>query len=767
VVNSVLLRPLDYRDPDRLVIVGTSWIGSRSKVTMGQITEPDFDDLHAQATAFESLAAFNGGGSEGSSVIVRNSADFASACRVSADFFRAMGVDTAVGRLFAPEEYRYGAPDLAVISDAFWKRRFAGDPHAIGEQLRAFGHVFTIVGVLPPGFSFPDKTDIWLAATEQKNVSRTASNWRVIGRLRPGIAATQAQSELDALGERLAAAYPLSNRIKRFRMMPVREEMVSDVRTTLLLLLGSVAMVLLIACANVANLLLARATGRRRELAVRAALGAGRARIARQLLVESSVIALLGGGLGLILAIWGVDALVRLSPPNLPRLAEIAVDGWVLVFTLGVSLAASLVFGLAPALQASRVDLNETLKQGGRGAIGSAGGRLRGALVVAEIAISMVLLVGAGLLIRSFDRLTRIELGFRPDHLLVMQTNLPAGSIEAARRSNAVYGEVARQVATIPGVVSASAALGLPGGPPRSNGGYSLEHGPGFEQLGMGVPQADFFVIMPDYFRTLVVPMRAGRDFSDRDGFDAPFTAIVNEALARRSFPGENPIGRRIKCGLDGSGYMTIVGVVADFRTSDPAQPTRPALYMPYLQHPRFATRMTFVARTAGDPLAIAETVRRTVQQVNTELPVQFTTVEDRLSGAVASPRFRSVLLGVFAGLAVLLAMAGVYGVMAYTVAQRAGELGLRMALGADRWCIVRLVLSGGLKLSALGLIAGFACAWPAVRLLETMLYDVTRTDPATWIGMAAAVTLATLAACAIPALRAARVQPLDALRQE
>jgi putative ABC transport system permease protein len=619
VVNSVLLRPLDYRDPDRLVMVGASWNGR--KATIGQVTESDFDDLHAQATVFESLAAFNGGGTEGSSVIVRNSADFASVCRVSEEFFRAMGVNAAAGRLFTPEEYRYGAPDLAVISDAFWKRRFAGDPQAVGDQLRAYGRVFTVIGVLPPGFSFPDKTDIWLGATEEKNTSRTASNWRAVGRLRSGIGLPQAQAELDTVGERLAAAYPISNRTKRFRAMPVREEMVSDVRTTLLLLLGSVALVLLIACANMANLLLARATGRHRELAVRAALGAGRARIARQLLVESSVIALLGGGGGLLLAVWGVEALVRLAPPNLPRLEEISVDGWVLAFTLAISLGASLMFGLAPALQASRVDLNEMLKQGGRGTIGSAGGQLRGALVVAEIAISMVLLVGAGLLIRSFDRLTRIELGFRPDHLLVMQTSMPAATIEAARRSNAVYGDVARQLATTPGLISASAALGLPGAPPRSNGGYWREHTSGFDQLGMAVPQANFFVIMPDYFRTLIVAMRSGRDFSDRDNVDAPLTAIVNEALVRRSFPGENPIGQRIRCGLDNPGYMTIVGVVADFRTSDPAQPTRPAIYMPYLQHPRFATRMTFVARTAGEPLALAETVRRAVRQVNPDLP--------------------------------------------------------------------------------------------------------------------------------------------------
>ena len=765
VVNSVLLRPLEYRDPDRIVMVGNRWIGR--KPSMGQISQPDFDDLRAQSTVFESLAAFGGGGIEGSSVVVHGSADFAKTATVSEDFFRVLSVEAVMGRVFTPEECRAGGPALAVISDAFWKRRFGSDPNAIGSSLRAFGRPFTIVGILPAGFNFPEKTDLWVGATEAKNTSRTAHNWRVIGRLRPGIGVAQSQAELDSFGERLAAQFPLSNRTKRFQAMAVREQLVSNVRTTLLILLGSVALVLLIACANVANLLLARATARRREIAVRAALGAGRGRIALQLLIESVVIALLAGAAGLALAIFGVDALVTLAPPDLPRLAEIRVDGWVLGFTLVVSVAASVLFGLAPAVQASRVDLIETLKQGGRGTMGTAGGRLRGALVVAEIAISMVLLVGAGLLIRSFDRLTRLELGFRPDHLLVLDTSLPADTKDEARRSNAVYGEVARQLSAIPGILSASAALGLPGGPSKSNGGYAIEGRPGFEQLGMSIPQADFFVITPDYFRTLGVPLRSGRDFSGRDAYDAPFTAMVNEALVQRSFLGENPIGRRIKCGLDNPQYMTIVGVVADFHTSEPAQAPKPALYMPYLQHPFFATRMTFVARTAAEPLALSETVRRTLRQVNPELPVQLTTIEARLSGAVASPRFRSLLLGVFAGLAVLLAMAGVYGVMAYSVAQRAGELGLRMALGADRWSIMRLVLAGGLKFSALGLVAGFACAWPAVRLLESMLFDVTRTDPATWIAMAAAVTLATLAACAVPAMRASRLHPLDALREE
>jgi predicted permease len=765
VVNGVLLRPLDYRDPDRIVLIGNSWRTNR-KVSMGRISEPDFDDLRAQSTVFDGVSAFMGGGDAGS-ILVGNSAEFGSVARITEDFFHVMQVDPAMGRLMAHEEFQVGAPNLAVVSDSFWRRRLNGDPKAIGMEIRASGRLCQIIGILPQGFSFPEKTDVWVASIEPRNTSRTAHNWSVIARLKPAVPIEQAQAELDAISARLAAAYPLEDKNKEMHAMGVREQMVTDVKTTLWLLLGSVALVLLIACANVANLLLARATSRQREIAVRAALGAGRWRIIRQLLIESAVIAVAGGLAGLALASWGVDALVRFAPPNLPRLAEVQVDGWVLAFTLLVSLAASVLFGLAPALQASRVDLNDALKQGSRGNTPGGSRRLRGVLVVAEIAISIVLLVGAGLLIRSFDRLTRVELGFRRDHLLVMTTNLPAETKEGARQSNAVFGEVARQIAGIPGVVSASAALGLAGGLPRSNGGYYLEGGPGFEQTGINSAQADFFVIMPDYFKTIGVPFRAGRDFSDRDRYDGDFTVIVNESLVRRSFPGTDPIGRRIKCGLDSPKYMTVIGVVADFRGSDPSLAPKAALYMPYLQHPFFGTRMTFVAHTAADPMAAAEAVRKTVKQVSSTLPIRFTTMDARLSDTVASPRFRGVLLGIFAGLAVILAMVGVYGVMAYMVTQRAGELGLRMALGADRTRIVRMVLANGVKLAGLGLALGFAGAWAATRLLDTLLYGVQRTDPATYAAMATGVGLVTLAACAVPAWRASRVDPVVALRQE
>ncbi|HEY3740922.1 MAG TPA: ABC transporter permease [Bryobacteraceae bacterium] len=766
VVNSVLLRPLEYRDPARLVMIGNDWRdGSAS--TMTQVSEPDFDDLRSQSTQFDGVAAYMGGGTASSSVIVNNSAEFAGVTRTTEDFFHVMSVEPERGRLITSEEYQFGGPNVVVVSHDFWIHRLASDPNALGTELRAYGRPFKIIGILPPGFNFPSKTDVWVGAIEAKNTSRSAHNWRAIARLKPGVTVERAQTELDTIGSRLSQAYPLSNKNVTLHAMPVQEQIVSGVKTTLWILLGSVGMVLLIACANVANLLLIRASARRREIAVRAALGARRWHIIRQLGIESALIAIVSGIAGIMLASWGMSALLHLAPANLPRVEEVRLDMTVLVFTMLLSLAASVVFGLVPALKASRVDLSDALKQGARGAtVGDSRG-LRGALVVAEIAISMILLIGAGLLIRSFDRLTRVDLGYRPDHLLVINSNLPAETIEDARRSNLVYGKVAAQIGSIPGIVSASAAMGLVGGPPRSNGGYYLEGGPDYYQLGMTGPQGDFFVIMPDYFRTIGVPLHAGRDFDARDQFDRGLTVVVNEALVRRSFPNENPIGRRINCGMDNSGFMTIVGVVADFRNSDPARPPRPGIFMPYLQHPFFATRMTFIARTAGDPSAMTEIVRKKVAEVSTDLPVQFSTLDDRLAATVASPRFRSTLLGVFAGIALLLAMAGVYGVMAYTVSQRTQELGLRVALGADRGRIIRLVLSGGLKFAVMGLAIGLLGAWAATRLLGAMLFEVGRNDPATYLAMGAGVMLITIAASVIPAWRASRIDPIEALRQE
>ena len=765
VVNGVLLRPLDYKDPSRIVAVGNTW--KDRKVSMAQMSEPDFDDLHDQSTVFDALACYLAGSND--IVLVGKSAEYSEVSQVSPEFFRVMGVDAWVGRLWSAGEEREGGPLVAVVSDSFWKRRLAGSPDVIGSTLRAYNKVFTVVGVLAPGFGFPGKTEIWVPrSTFSKNAHRSAHNFQAIGRLKPGISVEQAQTQLTAISTGLAQLYPQSNKNEYIQAVPVQEQMVGGVKTTLYVLLGAVALVLLIACANVANLLLARATSRSREIAVRAALGAGRWRIARQLIVESAVIAVAAGVAGLLLASWGMEALLAMAPANLPRLAEVHMDGWVLAFTLALSLAASLIFGVAPALEATKIDLNDALKRGAaRGTVGGAAGGLGSVLVVAEIAISIVLLVSAGLMIRSFAALTKVELGFNPDRILVMQANQASSNLEQARRVTSVYTEILRQVETVPGVVAAAGARGLPGPGGRSNGGYYLEGGPGWEQLGMKSPQADFIVNTPDFFKVMQIPFVAGRDFSARDQFESDFVAIVSESLVKLSFPNQNPLGRRIQTGLDTPQFMTIVGVVRDIRMSDPASAPKPAIYMPYLQHPNYARYMSFAIKTQTSPMALAETMRLKVRGVSSEIPVKFTTMDARLAETVASPRFRGILLSIFALLAVGLAMAGVYGVMAYLVTQRASEIGLRMALGAGRPGIVRLVLSRGAALTGAGMAAGFAGALAATRLLQSMLFGVTATDPFTYAVIAVGVALIALLACAIPAWRASTVDPLVALRQD
>jgi predicted permease len=733
---------------------------------MGQLSAPDFDDIARQSASFEALSMYLAG-TASDSVIVGNTAEYAIVVRAMPGFFESLGAQAAAGHLFSPEEAKLGGPAVAVISDSFWRRRFAGSPSALGATVQAFGRAYTVIGVTPPGFSYPSNAEVWVPMMTRTS-SRTAHNYLAVGRLKAGVTVAQAQTELSAIAERLAQQYPGDNKGKEFQVMQLQDLMVRNVRTTLYLLLGAVALVLLIACANVANLLLARAASRSREVAVRSALGASRWQVARYLLVESSIIAVLGGAAGVALASWGVEALLALAPTALPRATAIQIDGMVLTFTLALSLAVSLLCGLAPVAQTTKVDLADALKQGGtRGSLSAASGRFRGGLVVFEIAVSMVLLIGAGLLIRSLSALANTDWGFNSEKLLVMQSQMGYSSLEQAQRVTRAYTEILREVRGVPGVIEASAVFGVPGAY-GSNGGYFLEGGPGFRELGMArTPQADFVVATPGYFKTLGIALKAGRDFSERDQYDADFVTVINEALAKRTYPGENPIGRRIQCGLDSPKFMTIVGVVGDIRQADPTLPPRPAIYMPYLQHPNYGANMRFVMRTRGEPLALAEQLRRTVQSVSTEIPLRFTTMDARLADTVSSPKFRGVLLGIFAALAVCLAMAGVYGVMAYIVTQRTPEIGLRMALGADRSVIVRLILSRGLRLAAIGVAMGLAGAFAATRLIESMLYEVKALDPVTFAGTALAVALTTALACAVPAWRATRVDPMVTLRQE
>jgi predicted permease len=760
VVNAVLLKPLAYRNPDRIVTLSSLW---RKSGGHGQVSAPDFHDWHNQSTAFESMAYYQ---DDSTSVMSGASAEYAHVAQVTPEFFRVFGVEPAAGRLFSPEEQKPGGAGAVVVSYAYWQSHFGANANALGQAVRMLGKSFSIAGVLPPRFHFPNQTDIWMPANVvfPETESRGGHNYRVVGLLKPDITLEQAQAQMTAIGARLEQQYKDSNTGKSVAVARLRDEMVRNVKLTLYLLLGAVALVLLIGCANVANLLLARATARTREIAIRAAVGASRGRIVRQLFVESMVLALIAGAAGLLLAKWGSDALVALAPGDVPRLGESGIDGWVLAFTLGISVAASMLFGLAPALQISRVDLNETLKQGANRAMaGGRGGRMRAALVVVEVALSVVLLAGAGLLIRSFAALQSVALGFRPEHVLVMESDVPSSSLEDARRATRFYKDLMADLATLPGVSAVGGVRNIPG-TAASDGSYVIDRLAGFT---VSAPQAVFSVVTPGAFAAAGIPLKRGRDFNESDTYDAPFTAIINEALARKSFPGQDPLGRTIYCGLDSMKGMQIVGVVGDIRQYGPAVAPEPEIVMPYEQHPQTVTALDIVVRASVPGSALWGPIQRKVRARSAEVPMKFTSMEDLLAENTAAPRFRTLLLGLFAAIAVCLAMAGVYGVMAYTVGQRSSEIGLRMALGARTGDVLRLILRQGMTLTGIGLAAGLVAAVAATRLLASMLFEVKAGDPATYIGVAALTGAVSLAASYIPAHRAARVDPASALRRD
>jgi predicted permease len=764
VVNAVVLRPLPYPGASRIVAVQNHYVntGLRSN----SISAPDFHDWVEQSRSFTALAYYAGGET---AVSVEGSADYATVIRVTPRFFDALGVEAQLGRLRTPDEERAGGELAVVIADAFWRRQFGASPNAIGSTVRFDERVYEVVGVLPPGLRFPARADVYHAAwTVPETTSRSAHNYRVIGRLAPGVTLEQANAEMAGIAGRLSQQYPASNGDKSVVVAPLQEILVGRSRTTLYILLAAVAIVLLIACANVANLLLARATVRQREMVVRAAIGAGRGRLVRQLLTESASLGVTAGVAGVLLAQAGVAAFVALAPAELPRADEIQVDLAALGFTLLISLASSIVFGMAPALHVSRVQLGDGLRQGGKGAaLGARGGWARSGFVVAEMALAVVLVVGAALLGRSLAALAAVDMGFAPGQLLVLQTDVPVETFEAAPRATAFYRDLLPDLRAVPGVISVAGVTSLPTAV-RSNGGYWLEGGPGPEQQGIRSPQAIFNVVTPDYFRTMRIPMAAGRDFTEADRHDAPFVAIINEALARASFPDRDPIGRRIQAGLDSLEFMTVVGVVADVRTWGPARPAQAEIYMPYEQHPAPATSLALVVRThSADPLALTETLRRRIRERNPDVPVKAATMEATLETASATPRFRTFLLVAFAGVALVLAVAGVYGVMAYTVSQRVPEIGVRVALGASPSDILKMIVGQGARLAGLGVLTGLALALAASRLLEGLLFGVTGRDPVILAAVTVLVAAAALAACYIPGRRALRVQPAIALRSE
>jgi predicted permease len=762
IVNTVLLRPLRFRDADRIVTVSSLW---RKNASHGQVSAPDFHDWHDESTAFDAMAYYD---SDDTSVRTGAGAEYHSLARVTPEFFRVFQVQPLLGRSFSEEEMKPGSSGAVVISYAYWQSHFAGQPTAVGQTVRVFDQATPIVGVLPPGFYFPHRTDVWFPANTlmRETTSRSGHNYLVVGLLKPGVMLQEAQAQMTAIGERLERQYPASNQGKGVYVSRLQDEMVSNVRLTLYLLLGAVGAVLLIACANMANLLLAKATNRTREIAIRAAIGASRGRIVRQLITESAVLSILAAVAALALAYWVRHAMVALAPVDVPRINETGIDPTVLLFTLALALLTSLLFGLAPALQLARIEVHETLKQGAsRGTVGGTTARLRSAFVVAEVALSVVLLAGAGLLLKSFAALHDVALGFQPENVLVMRASVPASNLDTARQATGLYKDLLGKAAMIPG----ASAVGLTMAPPgevHSSGGYWIDHLPGPEGLNVSGPQAVFSVVGPGTFATLGIPLKHGRDFDETDQYEAPFTAVINESLAKKSFPGQDPIGHVLFCGLDSLNPMKIVGIVGDVRQYGPAVDPRPEIYMPYRQHPLVATSLSLLARTSI-PGVLEDALRRTVRELSPDVPVRFTTMDANLSENIAAPRFRAVLLAIFAGLALGLAVLGVYGVMSYMVSQSTNEIGLRMALGATRGNLLRLVLGRALVLAASGVAAGLAASFALTGLLVNFLFGIKPSDPLTFLEVSALLLLVALAASFVPAVRATRVDPLVAMRCE
>ncbi len=759
VVKAVLLEPLAYREPGRIVAVQTLWTKTNRP---GNVSGGDYPDLVAEPSPFTAATRYAGGELP---VETGGEAEFVAAFGVDAGFSDVFQLRPVSGRLITPEEFRTKA-NVAVVSEGFAVRHFGEANRAVRQALHIEDSALSIVGVLPGGFHFPLKAEVWFPLPWE-NTNRTAGNYKAVALLKPGVTAEAARAHLSAVGARLQQAFPSTHKDKSFTATPLKDLFVERSRMTLWLLMGAVGLVLMIACANVANLLLARATGRSREMALRAALGAGRRRLVGQLLVESVLLSLAGGVIGLSLAFAGVGALLRLAPANLPRIEEIHVDIVALLFNLGVSLGAAILFGLWPALRAARVDLHDALKQGGtRGVLGGGRGEwVRGALVSSEVALALVLTLGAGLLFRSFLALNAVDLGYHTEGRLVLTASIPAKTEAQHLQAGATFERIFTALRELPGVSAAAGVMGLPSGPYGSDGLYAVE---GMQDFSSGqydkLPHAGFRLTSPGYFADMGVPLLAGRDFDERDLYQAEPVAIVSATLVRQVFEGRSPLGRRIKCGLDRDVWMRVVGVVGDMRNDSPAAPPAPELYMAYRQHPFSANDLHIVVRAQGDVSAAA---RKTIARIDPGIPVKVSTLEQFHSDAVALPRFRTLLLMVFAGVAAALATAGVYGVMSYVAAQRQAEMGVRIALGATGGDVVWMLVGSAAKLAAIGVVCGLAIALVAGRLIESMLYGVRLRDPLAIGGAVLLLSGTALLAALIPALRASRVDPTLALRQE
>jgi putative ABC transport system permease protein len=782
VVNTVLLRPLPYREPDRLVMVGRT----RPSQPTHYATKPGiFLDWRARQNVFEDMSAYQdaeierdarfylsgsgaGGGTGGAQP------ERIWGARITANLCPLLGVNAALGRTFLPEEEQPGRDQVALISDGLWRRRFSADPNLPGKTITINDKPYTIVGVMPAEFklSYPKEessswSDLWTPLTIglKERSNRSSISYRAIARLKPGVTIEQARQAMESLARAMEQEHPETDKGWGVFVAPLHEELFGSLRLPLLLLLAAVGLVLLIACVNIANLLLARATDRAKELAVRAALGAARWRMTRQLLTESVLLSLLGGALGLLLAYWARALLLEITPVTIPRGGEVRIDRWALGFTFLLSLLTGVGFGLAPALRASKPDINETLKAGARGdSAGLRARHLHGVLVVTQIALALVLLAGGGLMLRSLWWLQRVELGFQPEKILTAQFTVPAYKRLTDDQQAELVGRIVERVKALPGVVAAAASSAVPLGDIDYRKQFTIpdQATPGARQV------ARSRMITPGYFGVMGIPLIKGRFFTEQDNRSAPPVAIISDLMARRYFDGAEPLGKRL---IIGKRDCEIVGVVGDARQGDARQngldkPTDPAFYESLAQSPIGVAYL--VARTTGDPLSLAPALQQAVWAEAKDQPVEhIMTMERVVAAATAETRFYTWALGVFALMALTLGALGIYGVMSYSVAQRRRELGVRLALGARPGDVLRLVVREGMLLTLIGVAIGLAAALALTRLMKGLLFGVSASDPLTFVGIAALFALVALMACWIPARRATKVDPMRALRSE
>jgi putative ABC transport system permease protein len=774
-MNAVLLRPLPYKEAEQLVLL---WQLNRHNGDREiKLSAPDYIDWKEQSSVFQDIAAFNansglglnlsGVGQSGVGQSGVGHPERISATSATGNLFSVLGVPPALGRSFLPDEERPGAAPVCILSDDLWQRRFGSDPKILGKAVTLNAEMWTVVGVMPAGFRFPqsiDHVDLWVPAMVRSTArtKRAHHYLGVIARLKPGLSLDRAQAELDSLARRMELQYPETNAGLGIRLVPLRTQITGNIRPALLVLFGATAFVLLIACTNLANLLLVRATVRQAEMSLRLALGASRTRLVRQLLTESALLGLFGGILGLILAFAGTRLLINYSPGNFPATNEIAVDGRVLAFTLGLSVFTAIIFGVVPALQASKPDLIRTLKVGGSGfAMGQGWQRLRLLLVASEMALALVLLIGASLMIRSFFRLQEVNIGLDPRNVLTMNTTLTVDRYPPPRQI-AFYRDVVERIAALPGVTSVGAIDNLPlGGSDVHSFGIAGRSAwdPGDE------PSGEFSVVTSQYFNAIGIPLTKGRYFTEGDGDVGPRVAIINDAVATRYWPLEDPLGKKITIDFERE-PREIVGVVGNVRHLgiDKHEPLQ--VYVPHSQIS--AAAMYLVVRTTSDPLNLVPTVRAAVEAVDHDQPVyDIQTMEQRLSDSESPRRFNMLLLGMFAAIALALAGGGTYGVMSYFVTQQTRDIGIRMAMGADQIKVLTLVVGRGLVILSFALAIGVAVALAFSRVMSGLLFGISTLDLTSIVAASFLLTVVGLLACYIPARRASRVDPMVALRYE